>query len=255
MNRNDFEIEICAGNIQSVIEADKGGADRVELCDNLIEGGTTPSGGTIAMAKKVSNIDIFPIIRLRGGNFVYDELELRIMLQDIKEAISAGADGVVIGALNKDGSVNIDQCQRMIEAANGLPVTFHRAFDQCKEPFEALDTLMSLGISRLLTSGQKFTVTEGAGLITRLHEMTGDKLTIMPGGGINEHNIVELAEKTGVKSFHASLREVCSQEPCFWRDEVKFNGTNDLPENQFKTSSKKRIRCLIEKLEKEVNRK
>lgn len=250
MDRNSFELEVCAGNIQSVIAAGKGGADRVELSDNFIEGGTTPSLGTIVVAKEISIVDVFVLIRPRGGSFVYDEIEERIMINDIKLAAERGADGFVIGALNIDGSVNYEQCCRMIEEANGLPITFHRAFDHCQNPFIALDRLLSMGITRLLTAGQKNTAIEGVDLIAQLQKSAGDKLRIMAGGGINEENISALANKAKVTSFHASLRKVYEQEPVFCWNEVCFNGTKDLPENQIKTSSIDRIKRVIKNLEK-----
>ncbi len=249
MNRNDFEIEICAGNIQSVKAASDAGANRVELCDNLMEGGTTPSIGTIFTAKEISNIDVYPIIRPRGGNFVYDDVEEAIMIRDIKLAVQHGADGIVIGVLNSDGGINYEMCSRLIEAAKGLPTTFHRAFDQCKDPFMALESLLSMGVSRLLTSGQKNTAIDGADLIAQLQKSAGDRLKIMPGGGINEINIAALVQKTGVRSVHASLRAPYSQETCFWRNEVTFNGTKDISETIIKASNTDIIKKAIQALE------
>ncbi len=250
MERNSFELEICASNIQSVIAARQGGADRIELCHNMIEGGTTPSAGMIAVAKELSAVDVFVLIRPRGGNFVYDEIEEELMIRDIKQAIAFGADGVVIGALKSDGLINYDQCCRLIEAAKGLPVTFHRAFDHCQNPFIALESILSMGVNRLLTSGQKNKAIDGVDLIAQLQKSAGDRLHIMPGGGVDEINIEEIALKTGVKSFHASLSEIYVQEPVFGWNEVCFNGSKDLPENQIKASDINKIKKVIRKLEK-----
>jgi copper homeostasis protein len=250
MERNSFELEICASNIQSVIAAHQGGADRVELCNNMIEGGTTPSSGMIAVAKDLSAVDVFVLIRPRGGNFVYDEIEEELMIRDIKQAIALGADGVVIGALKSDGLINYEQCCRLIEAAKGLPITFHRAFDHCQNPFIALESILSMGVSRLLTSGQKNKAIYGVDLIAQLQKSAGDSLHIMPGGGVDEINIEEIASKTGVRSFHASLSEVYVQEPVFGWNEVCFNGFKDLPENQIKVSDVNKIKKVIRKLEK-----
>ncbi len=247
--RKCFELEICAGNIQSVIAADKGGADRVELCDNLIEGGTTPSLGTISLAKDLSEIDVFPIIRPRGGDFVYDDVEQEIMLRDVKIAVEHGADGIVIGALKSDGNINYDLCCKLIEVAKGIPITFHRAFDHCRNPFDALDILLKMGVKRLLTSGQQNTAIEGADLIAELQHRAGKQLVVMAGSGVDENNINELATKTHVKAFHASLRCVYKQETVFSRNEVRFNGTKDLKENQLMVSSLERIKRVIKKLE------
>lgn len=230
MDRKDFEIEICAGNIESVLAADMGGADRVELCENLFEGGTTPSFGSIVLSKEKCSLDVFVIIRPRGGDFVYSEIEFEVMQKDIQSAIEIGADGIVIGCLKPNGTVDLEMCSRLIEVAKGLPVTFHRAFDVTPEPFEALETVKSLGVKRILTSGQKNRAEEGIELIRKLQEMAGTKLRIMAGSGINESNIQKIASRSGINSFHASLRE-------------------DAGTKNFKISSAQRVKALIKKME------
>jgi copper homeostasis protein len=229
LNRKDFEIEICAGNIESVLAADMGGADRVELCENLSEGGTTPSCGSIVLSKEKCSLDVFVIIRPRGGDFVYTQIEFEVMLRDVQSAVEIGADGIVIGCLKPDGTVDSDRCSRLIETAKGLPVTFHRAFDVTPDPFKALETIKSLGVNRILTSGQKNKAEEGVELIKKLQVNAGTKLRIMPGSGINELNIQKIALSTGVNSFHASLRE-------------------DVSENNYKVTSAKRVKALIKKI-------
>jgi len=230
LNRKDFEIEICAGNIESVLAADIGGADLVELCENLSEGGTTPSYGSIVLSKEKCRLDVFVIIRSRGGDFVYSEIEFEVMLKDVQTAVEIGADGIVIGCLMPDGTVDIEKCTRLMEVAKGLPVTFHRAFDVTPDPFEAFETIRSLGINRILTSGQKNKAEEGLELIKKLQENAGTKLRIMPGSGINESNIQRIALSTGVNSFHASLRE-------------------DVSENNYKVTYARRVKELIKKVE------
>lgn len=230
MNRKDFEIEICAGNIESVLTSDMGGADRVELCENLFEGGTTPSLGSIVLSKEKCSLDVFVIIRPREGDFVYSEIEFEVMLKDIQSAVEIGADGIVIGCLKPDGTVDFEMCSRLIEAAKGLPVTFHRAFDLTPDPFEALDTIKSLGVNRILTSGQKNKAVDGIELIRELQENAGTNLKIMPGSGIDESNILKIASKTGVNSFHASLRE-------------------DVETKNFKITNASRVKALIKKIE------
>lgn len=229
MNRKGFEIEICAGNIESVLAADIGGADRVELCENLSEGGTTPSNGSIVLSKEKCSLDVFVIIRPRGGDFVYSEIEFEVMLKDVQTTVEIGADGIVIGCLKPDGTIDIEKCSRLMEVAKGLPVTFHRAFDVTTDPFEALETIKSLGVNRILTSGQKNKAEEGVKLIKELQENAGTKLRIMPGSGINESNIQRIAISTGVNSFHASLRE-------------------DVPENNYKVTYARRVKALIKKM-------
>jgi len=241
MNRKDFEIEICAGNIESVLAADRGGADRVELCENLYEGGTTPSFGSIVLAKEKCSLDVFVIIRPRGGDFVYSEIEFDVMLKDVQYAAEIGADGIVIGCLKPDGKVDIARCSRLIKAAKGFPVTFHRAFDLTPDPFEALETIKALGVSRILTSGQKSRAEDGIKLIRKLHDSTGPDLKIMPGSGINESNIQKIASNTGVSSFHASLREDIESTEYFIR--------KDVSENKYKVTSARKVKELIKKVE------
>ncbi len=248
MNRSDFEIEICAGNIQSVIEADKAGADRVELCDNLIEGGTTPSIGTIILAKERTNLDVFVLIRPRGGDFLFSNIEYEVMLQDIKSAVSVGADGFAIGCLNPDSTIDYDMCARLIEAARGLPITFHRAFDIIPGPFKALETLKLLGVSRLLTSGQRNKAIDGISLLKELNIQAGESIMVMPGSGIDENNILQIAKETKANAFHASLRdEIIS--PTLSHPEIRFMGSEQLTENVAKVTSSKRVQTIIKKLE------
>jgi copper homeostasis protein len=241
LKRNDFEIEICAGNIESVLAADLGRADRVELCENLSEGGTTPSYGSIILSKEKCSLDVFVIIRSRGGDFVYSEIEFEVMRKDVQSAVEIGADGIVIGCLKKDGTVDYEMCSRLIEDAKGLPVTFHRAFDITPDPFEALETIKSLGVDRILTSGQKNRAEDGIRLIRELQENAGVNLRIMPGSGINELNIQNIALSTGVKSFHASLREDIESKTNYTRQYVS--------ENKYKATSASRVRKLIKKVE------
>jgi len=229
LNRKDFEIEICAGNIESVLAADIGGADRVELCENLSEGGTTPSYGSIVLSKEKCSLDVFVIIRPRGGDFVYSKIEFEVMLKDVQTAVEIDADGIVIGCLKPDGTIDIEKCSRLMEVAKGLPVTFHRAFDVTPDPYEALDTIKSLGVNRILTSGQKNKAEDGVELIKELQENAGTKLRIMPGSDINESNIQRIAISTGVNSFHASLRE-------------------DVSETNYKVTYARRVKALIKKM-------
>jgi copper homeostasis protein len=242
LDRKKFELEICAGNIQSVLAADLGGADRVELCENLNEGGTTPSFGTIAMAKERCSLDVFVLIRPRGGDFVYSEIEFEVMLKDVQSAVELGVDGIVMGCLGEDGTIDYEKCCRLMEAAGGMPVTFHRAFDVTPDPFKALDTIRSLGISRLLTSGQKSRAEDGLVLIKDLHAHAGTNLKIMAGSGINESNIQDIATRAGISAFHATLREDVMAKSSAAGKEVDFNG--------YKVSSAGRIRKMVRILER-----
>ena len=184
----------------------EGGADRIELCASLVEGGTTPSYGTILQCRETFNVNLFPIIRPRGGDFLYTEEEFRIMLKEVKLCKEVGCEGVVIGLLQADGSIDVKRTEALIKAAYPLEVTFHRAFDRCKNPFEALEQLIAMGCQRVLTSGQKPIVMEGLDTLIELVKAADDRIIIMPGSGVRKENIRLLAEKTGAVEFHSSLR-------------------------------------------------
>jgi copper homeostasis protein len=201
-----YIIEIASSDFLTTKSAVEGGADRVELCANLAEGGTTPSLGHIKKCREAFNVLIYPIIRPRGGDFLYTDEEFEIMLHDVNLCKQLGCDGVVIGLLNNDGSIDIKRAARLIEAAYPLGVTFHRAFDRCRDPFEAMEQLIGIGCERILTSGQKPVATEAVDLIAQLNKAADDRIIIMPGSGVRKENIKMLAEQTGCVEFHSSLR-------------------------------------------------
>ncbi len=201
-----YIIEIATSDFVTTKSAVEGGADRIELCANLAEGGTTPSYGTVKQCREAFNVLIYPIIRPRGGDFLYTEEECSIMLQDIKLFKELGCDGVVIGLLNRDGSIDVKRSAQLVETAYPMGVTFHRAFDRCCDPIEALEQLVGMGCERILTSGQLPTVSEGADLIAELNSRADERIIIMPGSGLRKENIKWLAEKTGCLEFHSSLR-------------------------------------------------
>lgn len=207
MNRSDFKAEICANSVLSCIAAQQGGADRVELCSAIPEGGTTPSYGEMSLARDSISIALNVIIRPRGGDFLYAPEEIEAMVRDIAAARRCGADGLVFGALRPDGSVDKQAMSVLMSAAGDLPVTFHRAFDHARDPFEALEDIISLGCARILTSGQKPTALEGAPLLAELVRKAAGRIIIMPGCGIRENNIAEIASVTGAREFHFSARE------------------------------------------------
>ncbi len=248
MKRSNFEVEICADSIESVLAAAEAGADRVELCENLCEGGTTPSFGLISVAKRLVDIDVFVLIRPRKGNFVYSENEVEIMTADIEAAVRAGADGIVIGCLTTDGEVDTKACKKLIDAAGSLPITFHRAFDVCKNPTKALEDIKKLGVQRILTSGQENKAIKGVELLKKLNELAANDVKIMVGSGVDEDNILEIASRTGARAFHASLRSEKAEKPFYKNPNVRFNCTPDLPEFTRKISNSSRIKLLINKL-------
>jgi copper homeostasis protein len=210
-----YVIEIATSDFLTTQSAVEGGADRIELCANLAEGGTTPSYGHIKKCREAFSVLMYPIIRPRGGDFLYTAEEFEIMLQDVKLCKQSGCDGVVIGLLNTDGNIDIKRTSLLVEAAYPLGVTFHRAFDRCRDPFDAMEQLIQIGCERILTSGQKPLATEAVELIAQLNKAAGERIIIMPGSGVRKENIKMLAEQTGCIEFHSSLRGKTKSEMQF----------------------------------------
>jgi len=198
-------VEACVDSVESALAAERGGARRLELCDALFDGGTTPSAGMIAACRDRVSIPLFVIIRPRGGGFVYSEPELDVMRRDIVAARGLGADGVVIGVLRRDGRVDEDQTRSLVGVAGDLSVTFHRAFDFTPDPSAAMETLISAGITRVLTSGGALTAREGVTTLASLVRRAGDRLVVMAGGGVREENVKEIVDGSGVREVHVRL--------------------------------------------------
>ena len=197
-------LEICCYNYQSCIIAAGAGADRIELCADAGEGGTTPGYGTIKLVKEKVGIDVFPIIRPRGGDFFYSDEEFSVMQTEIRLCRELGCEGVVIGMLKQDGSVDKERCRQLVSLAYPMSVTFHRAFDRALNPFEALEDIIQIGCERILTSGHKPVAPDGVQLLNDLVRQANDRIIIMPGSGIRAANIAEVAKKTGAVEFHSS---------------------------------------------------
>ena len=259
-----IKFEVCANSVESCIAAQKGGADRVELCAGIPEGGTTPSYGEILLARRVLDegaarglkpTRLHVIIRPRGGDFLYTELELQRMIEDIWIARKLGADGVVFGCLRPDGSLDTEANARLMEAASlpmggkgGVSVTFHRAFDRCANPREALEELIRQGFNRILTSGQQPTAEEGIPLLRELNEQAAGRIAILAGCGVNEHNIRHIYEETGVTEFHFSAREPKRSLMTFSNSDV-YMGVKGADEDTILVTSEDRVRDTIGKLE------
>lgn len=221
-----YQIEICANSAESAFLAQLGGADRVELCAGMPEGGTTPSIGEIRAARKLLDKSVLHvIIRPRGGDFLYSDLEAAIMCEDIRSAREAGADGVVLGCLTPEGSVDVDRMRVFMEAAEGMNVTFHRAFDMCVDPKQALEQLVSLGCGRILTSGQESSAEKGIPVLADLVRQAGGRIIVMPGCGIRESNIAGIARDTGATEFHLSGRGKVESGMVFRNARVSMGGT------------------------------
>lgn len=201
-----YILEIAANNISSAIAAYKGGADRIELCDNLSEGGTTPSYATIQYCVAHIPIPCFPIIRPRGGDFLYSEIEFQLMKKDIEMCKKLGCEGVVLGVLDEYGNVDMLRCQKLMQIAYPMSVTFHRAFDRTKDAFQSLEDIIALGCERILTSGQKTAAWEGKDLIQALIQKANHRIIIMPGAGVNETNLPKLIETLSTYEFHGSMK-------------------------------------------------
>lgn len=200
------KLEICVDSLQSALNAEANGADRIELCDNLFQGGLTPSAGKIKKTVELLNIPVFVLVRPRKADFLYSELEFQIMLKDIEMVKFFGGGGIVSGVLEADGKVDVNRMKQLIEAAAPLPFTCHRAFDMAKDPFEALEQLIDLGVDRILTSGQQINAMLGRPLIEKLVDKANGKIEIMACGGIRPDNIQQLLEIKGLNEFHAAVR-------------------------------------------------
>lgn len=199
-------MEVIAFDLASCRIAEQRGADRIELCANPHEGGTTPSYGTIVVARQQSSIQLFPIIRPRGGDFVYSDHEFNAMVADVQQCAQLGCDGVVIGMLRADGTVDVGRCAELVGHAGTMQVTFHRAFDRVRDPMAALEDVIGIGCCRVLTSGLQPNVDLGKDMLRALVDAAGDRITIMPGSGVRSTNIAELARFTGARAFHSSAR-------------------------------------------------
>jgi copper homeostasis protein len=217
-------LEICCGSIDDAIAAEKGGADRVELCSALFLGGLTPSLGTIQEAKLRLKIPIMVMVRPRGGGFAYSEAELASMERDTEAAVENGADGVVFGILQSDGRIDMPRCRQIRQLIGKRQAVFHRAFDVTPDPFEALEQLVDLGITRVLTSGQKESVPEGVELIKKLTERAGNRIEVLPGGGIQAWNLKEMVERIGCRQVHLTASKTVSDTSTQTRPEITFGG-------------------------------
>ena len=232
----NYIIEIATSDFLTTRSAVEGGADRIELCANLAEGGTTPSYAHIKKCREAFAVPLFPIIRPRGGDFLYTKDEFEIMKNDIKLCKELGCEGIVIGLLNMDGTIDMTRTSELIDLAYPLEVTFHRAFDRCKDPFAALEELIEIGCQRILTSGQKPTVSEGVDLIAELNKKAGDRIIMLPGSGVRKENIKMLAEKTGCIEFHSSLRGKIKSpmqfiHPAFANSEESYSNNEISPDD------------------------
>jgi copper homeostasis protein len=241
----NFRLEICVDSVGSAITAQTAGADRVELCDNLTEGGTTPGYGIIATARENLKIGLHVIIRPRGGDFLYSDLEFEIMKREIDNCGICGVDGIVTGILKPDGTIDVERSGKLIELARPMKATFHRAFDMCSDPVRSLEDVIATGASRLLTSGMRDKAEDGSELIGQLVSQAGDRIIIMPGSGINESNISRIGEVTGAKEFHLTGRKVIESNMIFRKEGISMGGVNGIPEFSRMVADQEKIERII----------
>jgi len=242
-------IEVCSNSVTSALAAQNGGASRVELCENLIEGGTTPSHGEILVSRKVLDIKLYVLIRPRSGDFLYSDIEFDVMVADVQYCIEAGCDGIVIGMLNQDGSVDKEHCEKLVNLAKqrGLGVTFHRAFDLCADMFQALEDIIEIGCERILTSGGKTTAIEGSVTIANLIKKAAGRIIIMPGSGLSENNVADLVHYTGATEIHLSARSIRQSKMIFKNDHIMMGGKpgNEYAINETDAERVKQILKLV----------
>lgn len=237
-------LEICIDSVESALAAEKGGADRVELCSALFEGGLTPSAGLLDVVRERVRVGIAAMIRPRGGDFCYSDDEFAVMERDVVQAKKSGADVIVLGLLNPDGTVDRPRTAKLIDLARPLPVTFHRAFDMARDPYEALDAVLELGAERLLTSGMEKSAVEGMDLIADLVRRAGDRLVVMPGGGVTERNIKKILAQTGAREIHGSASGSRDSRMAFRNTRVFMGGQMGPPEFLIKQADMGRVRTF-----------
>jgi copper homeostasis protein len=237
-------LEICIDSVESAIAAEQGGADRVELCSALFEGGLTPSAGLMKIVRERVKIPIAAMVRPRGGDFCYSADEFAVMEYDLAKAKDLGANMIVLGLLNPDGTIDSSKTARLAKQARPLPVTFHRAFDMTRDPWAALATLLDLGIERLLTSGQEVTPVEGMDLIAELVERAGNRMIVMPGGGVTERNMQKLLRHTKCREIHSSAGALRESAMTFRNPRVFMGGQSGPPEYALKVAREDRVRTF-----------
>jgi len=240
-------LEVCVDSVESAIAAAQGGADRLELCGNLVIGGTTPTPALFRAVRAATELPVHVMIRPRCGDFLYAEEELRIMEEDLRMFRSLGAQGAVFGALTADGNLDLAAMERLCRAADGMSVTLHRAFDVCRDPFRSLEDAVSLGIRTILTSGQKETCTEGIALLKELHSAAADRIEIMAGAGLTDKGIPALHAQAGITAFHMSGKKRVPSAMVYRNPDVHM-GLPGLPEYELEICDEDKIRAAADAL-------
>jgi copper homeostasis protein len=218
-----IKLEIAVFSVEAALAAIEAGADRIEFCENPLEGGTTPSFGSLSTLITLTSKPVFPIIRPRGGDFLYTKNEFKVMRSDVLMAKKLDYPGIVIGLLNQDGSIDVERTKRLVDLASPMEVSFHRAFDRCIDPFKALEDIIATGCKRILTSGQVPNAADAQVFLKKLIEQAGDRIIIMPGSGVRSNNIKEIIQSTGAKEIHSSARKMLPTQMLYAKDSMNEN--------------------------------
>lgn len=245
-------VEIVVYNIESALKAQEGGADRIELCENPGEGGTTPSYGTIEIVRQNLSIDVYVMIRPRGGDFNYSNYEFHAMKRDISQCQRLSVDGVVFGILNPDGTIDKKRCKELIDKARPLKVTCHRAFDMTRDPFEALEDCIEVGFDRILTAGQQAQAVKGADLIGELITKAAGRIKIMPGSGVNENTVEEIIKKSQAQEVHFSAFTHRASAMEFRNQQIAGMGSDEGAEFKVRTVDPEKVRLIRSLAEKNL---
>jgi copper homeostasis protein len=238
--------EVVVYNIESSFKAQEGGADRIELCDNPADGGTTPSLGTVEVVRKNVTLDVFVMLRPRGGDFCYSSYEFHAMKRDLLQCQKLSVDGFVLGILNPDGTLDKKRCKELIDKARPLKVTCHRAFDMTRDPFEALEDCIEVGFSRILTSGHRAKALEGVDLIRQLVEKAGNRISIMAGSGVNENTVRDIVSHSRVKEIHFSATSFHNSPMTYQNLSIAAMGEEGKSEFQLRTVDPERVKKIRE---------
>ena len=239
-------VEVVVYNLESAFKAQLGGADRIELCDNPADGGTTPSLGIVEQVRQNVTLDVYVMLRPRGGDFCYSSYEFHAMKRDLIHCQKLSVDGFVLGILNPDGTIDKKRCKELIDKARPLKVTCHRAFDMTRDPFEALEDCIEVGFSRILTSGQQSKAGDGVELIRQLVEKAGTRISIIAGSGVNEDTVQEIVSRTKVKEIHFSASAFRKSDMIFQNQKIAAMGEEGKSEFQVRTVDPERVKKIRE---------
>jgi copper homeostasis protein len=239
-----MKVEVVTYTLDGALRAQEGGADRIELCDGPGDGGTTPSYGMIESVRQHVSMDVFVMIRPRGGDFHYSNYEFHAMKRDISQCQKISVDGVVLGILNTDGTIDKKRCKELIDKARPLKVTCHRAFDMTRDPFEALEDCIEVGFDRILTSGQQMQAVQGVDLLTELIKRAAGRIAIMPGSGVNENTVQEVVSKTGAEEIHCSAMAFKESAMVFRNQQIAGMGSEEGGEFKLRTVDPERIKKI-----------